>query len=119
MIFLRETDGLTSARHRVHNHEQSAEKNGKIEPPTKNRGENNRRRVDGNPRCQSALKEKKRSTQQTRFRIEARAEIFIGRVDIESPIDRQKHDRDEDERKRHSEIVLHKAQPVFVALPGR
>ena len=86
------------------------------EGPVQNFGQHNRRSVDGDAGAERALQEKNRRAQQPRFQIETLAQIFVCREDIQLPVNRQEHRRDDDQRDGHAEIKLHEAEPALIAL---
>ncbi len=90
----------------------------RVQPPAHDAGEHDGGRVDRDARAQPALEQEKARAEQAGFRVEAAAEIFVGGVDVQPPVNRQEKRRDEDQREGRAEIVLHEAETVFIPLSG-
>ena len=80
--------------------------------------EDDRRRVDGDPRLEAALEEEQGRAQQAGLGVKPAAEVLVGRIDVEPPVHRQEHRRDQDQRQRGAEVVLDEPEAVLVALAG-
>ena len=117
--FLRQGHRLAAARHGVNGYQQSAQDDGEVEPPAEHGGEDDGRRVYRDAGGQAARHEKESSSEQTRLGIKPVSEIFVGGINIQPPVNRQEHGGNQDQRQRHSEIILHEIQPAFVSLAGR
>src|SRR5664279_638671 len=116
--FLGEGHRLTAASHRVNNDHQPAQKDCQIETPAQHRGEDYRRGVDRNSSSQPPLQEEQRRAQQTGFAIETTAEKFVSGVNVQTPVHRQEHRRDEDQRQGQAEVILDETKPVLKTLAG-
>ena len=68
------------------------------------------------PAAIRTLHQKQKRAEQSRFLIEALAEIFVGGVNLQPLINRNENRADDDERERLAEIILDEADPAFVSL---
>ena len=118
LVLLRHVHRLTAAGGRVDDHDQPSEQDGRVGAPVQHGREDDRRRVNGDPRLQSALQEEQSRAQQAGLRVEPAAEVLVGRVHVEPPVHRQEHRRDQDQGKRGAEVVLDEPEAVLVALAG-
>ena len=116
LIALREADDLRAADNRVGNDESAREPDGQIQIPAEQRGKNNGRRVDRDSGGDTALDQKQKGAEQSRFPIEPLTEIFVGGVNLQPLINRDENRADDDERERLAEIVLDESDPAFVGL---
>jgi hypothetical protein len=119
LVFLRQAHRRAAADRGVDDDEQAARHDGEVERPAEDRGEHDRRRVNRETGADPALQEKQRRAEQARLLVEAPPEKFVGRVDVEPAENRQENNRDDDQRERSAEIILHETEPVLVALAGR
>ena len=71
------------------------------------------------PACEAALQQEQARAEQPGLGVEPAAEVLVGRVDVQPPVHRQEHRRDEDQRQRRAEVVLHEPEAVLIALAGR
>ena len=116
LVFLGQIHRVAAAGCGVDHHEQPAGHDSQVEPPAHHGGKHDGGSVDGDARAQPALHKKQARAEQPRFPVEAPAEVFVGGVDVEPPVNRQKKDRDDDQRQRRAKIVLDEPDPVLIAL---
>ncbi len=119
LILLRVSDSVGATRHRIHNHRDAAGDNRQRQRPPKHGRKHNCRRVNRDPRADSALQKKQSRRQQPRLRIEPPAQKFVRRVHIQLPIQRQKYRRYNHQRDGHREIILNERQAARIPLPRR
>src|ERR1700686_2850299 len=117
LITLGEADDLGAADNRVSNDESAREPDGEIQVPTEQRGKNNGRRIDRDAGGDPALNQKQERAEQSRFLVEALAEIFVGGENFQPLINRNKDRADRDEREGLAEIILDESDSAFVGLP--
>ena len=103
----------------VNDDQQAAADDGQVERPAEHGGENDGRRVNGDAGGQPALQEKQGRAEQAGLGVETLAQIFVGGIDIQPPVNRQEDRGDDDQRQRQAEIILHETQVRLDTLAGR
>ena len=111
--FLREVHRRTAPGDGVNNREQARADDGDVEPPAEDGRENDGGRVDRDARLQTALQHKQTRTEETGLLVETLAEVFVGCVHPELPIDREKNGTHDDEGERQAKIILDEGDTVF------
>ena len=118
LVALGEADDLRAADNRVGDDESAREPDGQVQIPAEERGKNDGRRVDGDSGGDAALDQKQKRAEQPRLFVEPLAEIFVGGVNLQPLIDRNKNRADRDERERLPEIILDEPDAALVGLAG-
>ena len=118
LVFLGEAHRFAATGHGVNDDQQPAEDDGEIQPPAQHGGEDDGRRIDRDAGGEPALQEEQPRAEEACFGIEAPAQKLVGSVDVQTPVHRQEYRRDDDQRQRHAEVILHEAEPVSGS-PGR
>ena len=111
--FLREVDRRAATGDSVNNGEQARADDGDVEPPAEDGRENDGGRVDRDARLQTALQHKETRTEEAGLLVETLAEVFVGRIHPELPIDREKDGTHDDEGERQAKIILDEGDAVF------
>ena len=116
--FLREVHGRAAAGDGVDNHDDADDEDQHFQRPAEHGGENDGRCVDRDAGLHAALQEKENGAEDARLFVEAITEVFVGGVNAELAVDRQKHGAYNDEREGQTEIVLHETDAAFETLAG-
>ena len=112
-------DRLHAAEHRVNGRGNADRQDGKRQAPAEHDGEDDGRRGDDHARPEAARDQEQQAGQRPRAGVEAPLQVFVRREDACAVEERHQRQREDDHRQGQSEVELHEADAVVVALPRR